>query len=228
MSALQSFANIFSVPDLRKRVIFTFLLLAVYRLGSHIPTPGIDPAAIDAYFKSQAGSLFGFLDIFSGGALRRLSVFALGIMPYISSSIILQLLTVVWPYLEKLSKEGEMGRKKITQYTRYGTVVLSVIQSTRHRPLAREADGPGRRTARPVAGLGLPAHDDPDADDRNELHHVAGRADHRAGHRQRHLAHHLRRHRRGAAPGDLRTLRPDQERAALDHHAAFRARLHGR
>ena len=130
MSALQSFGNIFSVPDLRRRVIFTFLMLAVYRLGSHIPTPGIDPAAIDAYFKSQAGSIFGFLDIFSGGALRRLSVFALGIMPYISASIILQLLTVVWPYLEKLSKEGEMGRKKITQYTRYGTVVLSVIQST--------------------------------------------------------------------------------------------------
>ncbi|MGH9364185.1 MAG: preprotein translocase subunit SecY [Thermoanaerobaculia bacterium] len=129
MSALQSFANIFSVPDLRKRVIFTFLVLAVYRLGSHIPTPGIDPAAIDAFFKSQAGSIFGFLDIFSGGALRRFSVFALGIMPYISSSIILQLLTVVWPYLEKLSKEGEMGRKKITQYTRYGTVALSFVQA---------------------------------------------------------------------------------------------------
>jgi preprotein translocase subunit SecY len=130
VSALQSFANIFSVPDLRKRVIFTFLLLAVYRLGSHIPTPGVDPAAINAFFKSSAGSLFGFLDIFSGGALRRLSVFALGIMPYISASIILQLLTVVWPYLEKLSKEGEMGRKKITQYTRYGTVLLSFIQAS--------------------------------------------------------------------------------------------------
>ena len=130
MSALQSFANIFSVPDLRKRVIFTFLLLAVYRLGSHIPTPGVDPAAINAFFKSSAGSLFGFLDIFSGGALRRLSVFALGIMPYILASIILQLLTVVWPYLEKLSKEGEMGRKKITQYTRYGTVLLSFIQAS--------------------------------------------------------------------------------------------------
>ena len=130
MSALQSFANIFSVPDLRKRVIFTFLLLAVCRLGSHIPTPGVDPAAINAFFKSSAGSLFGFLDIFSGGALRRLSVFALGIMPYISASIILQLLTVVWPYLEKLSKEGEMGRKKITQYTRYGTVLLSFIQAS--------------------------------------------------------------------------------------------------
>ncbi|HEY6065766.1 MAG TPA: preprotein translocase subunit SecY, partial [Thermoanaerobaculia bacterium] len=130
MSALQSLANVFNVPDLRKRVIFTFLLLAVYRLGSHIPTPGVDPAAIDAFFRSSAGSLFGFLDIFSGGALRRLSVFALGIMPYISASIILQLLTVVWPYLEKLSKEGEMGRKKITQYTRYGTVLLSFIQAS--------------------------------------------------------------------------------------------------
>jgi preprotein translocase subunit SecY len=130
MSALQSFANVFNVPDLRKRVVFTFLMLAVYRLGSHIPTPGVDPAAIDAFFRSSAGSLFGFLDIFSGGALRRLSVFALGIMPYISASIILQLLTVVWPYLEKLSKEGEMGRKKITQYTRYGTVLLSFIQAS--------------------------------------------------------------------------------------------------
>ena len=130
MSAFQSFLNIFSVPDLRKRVVFTFLLLAVYRLGSHIPTPGVDPAAIDAFFRSSGGSLFGFLDIFSGGALRRLSVFALGIMPYISASIILQLLTVVWPYLEKLSKEGEMGRKKITQYTRYGTVLLSFIQAS--------------------------------------------------------------------------------------------------
>jgi len=130
MSAFQSFLNIFSIPDLRKRVVFTFLVLAVYRLGSHVPTPGVDPAAIDAFFRSSGGSLFGFLDIFSGGALRRLSVFALGIMPYISASIILQLLTVVWPYLEKLSKEGEMGRKKITQYTRYGTVLLSFIQAS--------------------------------------------------------------------------------------------------
>ena len=130
MSALQNIANIFNVPDLRKRVIFTFLTLAVYRLGAHVPTPGVDPPAIDEFFKASAGTLFGFLDIFSGGALRRLSVFALGIMPYISASIILQLLTVVWPYLEKLSKEGEMGRKKITQYTRYGTVLLSFIQAS--------------------------------------------------------------------------------------------------
>ena len=124
----ESFRNIFSIPDLRKRIFFTFALLAVYRLGAHIPTPGVNPKAMAEFFSSQAGGALGFLDIFSGGALRRFSVFALGIMPYISASIILQLLTVVWPYLEKLSKEGEVGRKKIVQYTRYGTVLLSLVQ----------------------------------------------------------------------------------------------------
>jgi preprotein translocase subunit SecY len=126
---LETLRNIWAIEDLRKRVLFTFALLAVYRLGSHIPTPGVDPIALSEFFKSMGGGVFGFLDLFSGGALRRLSVFALGIMPYISASIILQLLTVVWPYLEKLSKEGEMGRRKINQYTRYGTVALSIIQS---------------------------------------------------------------------------------------------------
>jgi preprotein translocase subunit SecY len=121
--------NIFAVPDLRKRIIFTLALLAVYRLGSHIPTPGVDPVALAEFFKAFQSSVLGFLDLFSGGALRRLSIFALGIMPYISASIILQLLTVVWPYLEKLSKEGEIGRRKINQYTRYGTIVLSIVQS---------------------------------------------------------------------------------------------------
>ncbi|MBI3003113.1 MAG: preprotein translocase subunit SecY, partial [candidate division NC10 bacterium] len=121
-------ANIFRVPELRKRVIFTCLLLIVYRLGSHVPTPGIDAQALTALFDQVGGTLFGFLDLFSGGALRRLSVFALGIMPYISASIILQLLAVVVPALERLSKEGEAGRKRITQYTRYGTVFLSAVQ----------------------------------------------------------------------------------------------------
>jgi preprotein translocase subunit SecY len=129
VNLVETARNIFAIPDLRKRIVFTFLLLAVYRLGSHIPTPGVDPVALSEFFKSMSGGVFGFLDLFSGGALRRLSVFALGIMPYISASIILQLLTVVWPYLEKLSKEGEMGRRKINQYTRYGTIVLSIIQS---------------------------------------------------------------------------------------------------
>ncbi|MEO8349023.1 MAG: preprotein translocase subunit SecY [Acidobacteriota bacterium] len=155
MSAFQSFLNIFSVPDLRKRVVFTFLLLAVYRLGSHIPTPGVDPAAIDAFFRSSGGSLFGFLDIFSGGALRRLSVFALGIMPYISASIILQLLTVVWPYLEKLSKEGEMGRKKITQYTRYGTVLLSFVQAAGIALWLEKQIAPGGSRLVPHPGWGF-------------------------------------------------------------------------
>ena len=126
---IESLKNIFSIPDLRKRVIFTFLMLAVYRVGGHIPVPGIDFHALESFFKQQGSGLLGFLDLFSGGNLRRLTIFALGIMPYISASIILQLLTVIWPYLEKLSKEGEVGRKKITQYTRYGTVVLSIVQS---------------------------------------------------------------------------------------------------
>jgi preprotein translocase subunit SecY len=155
LSALQSFANVFNVPDLRKRVLFTFLVLAVYRLGAHIPTPGVDPEAINAFFRASAGSIFGFLDIFSGGALRRLSVFALGIMPYISSSIILQLLTVVWPYLEKLSKEGEMGRKKITQYTRYGTVLLSFIQATGIALWLEKQSAPGGAPLVPHPGWGF-------------------------------------------------------------------------
>ena len=128
MNILESFRNIFAIPDLRKRVFFTFGLLAIYRIGSHIPTPGLDAKALEEFFRANAGGILGFLDVFSGGALRRLSVFALGITPYITASIILQLLTVVWPFLEKLSKEGEMGRRKITQYTRYGTVLLSIVQ----------------------------------------------------------------------------------------------------
>ncbi len=124
----QGFQNIFKIPELKNRILMTFGLLAVYRLGIHIPTPGIDSEALSSFFESASGTIFGFFDMFSGGGLSNLSVFALGIMPYISASIILQLLTVVIPYLEKLSKEGEEGRKKITQYTRYGTVVLSAIQ----------------------------------------------------------------------------------------------------
>ncbi len=122
------FQNIPKIPELRKRIIITFLLLAVYRIGVHVPTPGIDGTALAAFFAQHKEGMLGLMDMFSGGALQKLSVFALGIMPYISASIILQLLAVVIPYLEKLKKEGEAGRKKITQYTRYGTIVLSVIQ----------------------------------------------------------------------------------------------------
>ena len=126
---LAGIRNIFNIPDLRKRLLFMLAMLIVYRVGSFIPTPGIDSEALQRLFEQQAGTLFGFIDIFSGGNLSRLSIFALGIMPYITASIILQLLTVVWPYLERLSKEGELGRKKITQYTRYLTVGLSLFQS---------------------------------------------------------------------------------------------------
>jgi preprotein translocase subunit SecY len=125
---LEALQNIFKIPELKKRVFFSMGMLAVYRIGCFIPTPGIDRIALASFFKQAQGTLLGLFDMFSGGALERLSVFALGIMPYISSSIIFQLLTVVVPAIEKLSKEGESGRKKIIQYTRYGTMVLSVVQ----------------------------------------------------------------------------------------------------
>jgi preprotein translocase subunit SecY len=125
---MSGFQNIGKIPELKRRIIATLLLLAVYRFGVHIPTPGLDSNALAALFAKAKGTILGFFDMFAGGGLERLSIFALGIMPYISASIILQLLTVVVPTLEKLSKEGEAGKKKITQYTRYGTVVISLIQ----------------------------------------------------------------------------------------------------
>ena len=140
---LSGFQNASRVPELRRRVLFTLAMLAVYRLGVHVPTPGIDRHAMAAFFEQQKGTLFGFLNLFSGGALEQFSVFSLGIMPYISASIILQLLTVVFPYLERLSKEGEMGRRKITQYTRYGTVVLSIIQGMMISMSLEGTHGPG-------------------------------------------------------------------------------------
>ena len=121
--------NIFRIEELRQRIYFTLAILFVFRLGAHIPTPGIDGVALTAFFEAQQGSILRFFDMFTGGALARLTVFALGGMPYISASIIMQLLTVVFPYLERLSKEGEAGRKKITIYTRYGTIVLSLVQA---------------------------------------------------------------------------------------------------
>ena len=126
---IESVKNIFAVADLRKRVLFTLGLLAFYRVGGHIPTPGINPDALRELMSRAQGGMLGLYDMFSGNNLSQMTIFALGIMPYISASIILQLLTVVWPYLERLSKEGELGRRKITQYTRYGTILLSVVQS---------------------------------------------------------------------------------------------------
>jgi preprotein translocase subunit SecY len=130
---LEAFINTFKIPDLRKKILLTLALIAVYRIGTYIPTPGVDGAKLAVFFnnlaRTQGGALFGIMNMFSGGAISRLTIFALGIMPYISASIILQLLTAVIPALEKLAKEGEAGQKKIVQYTRYGTVLLAVVQS---------------------------------------------------------------------------------------------------
>lgn len=129
MGVLSSIQNIFKIPELRARILFTLALLVVYRIGAHIPTPGIDGEELSKFLTERAGAVMGFFDIFTGGALSKLTIFALGIMPYISASIILQLLTVVIPALGKLAKEGEAGRRKIVRYTRYGTVIISAIQS---------------------------------------------------------------------------------------------------
>jgi preprotein translocase subunit SecY len=149
------FQNIGKIPELKKRIIFTLLMLAVYRLGCHIPTPGIDGAALSAFFSARQGTLFGLFDMFSGGALSQMSVMALGIMPYISASIILELMAVVIPHLEKLKKEGEQGRKKITQYTRYGTVILSVIQGFGIAIGIERMASPGGAMVVPVGGWGF-------------------------------------------------------------------------
>ncbi len=150
MGGLQSAANI---PELRRRIFFTLIMLAVYRMGVQIPTPGINGEALQAFFNQNAGTLFGMFNLFSGGALKNFSVFALGIMPYISASIIIQLLTVVIPQLEALKKEGEAGNRKITQYTRYGTVFLGVVQGIFIAVGLESMTGPGGQAIVLVPGL---------------------------------------------------------------------------
>lgn len=149
------FQNIPKIPELKRRIIFTLFMLTVYRIGCHIPTPGIDGTALAAFFSARQGTLFGLFDMFSGGALSQMSVMALGIMPYISASIILELLTVVIPHLEKLKKEGEQGRKKITQYTRYGTVILSIIQGFGIAVGLENMTSPGGAMIVPAGGWGF-------------------------------------------------------------------------
>ena len=181
--------------------------LVVYRIGAHIPVPGIDPASSRELFKQQQGGILDMFNMFSGGALSRFTIFALGIMPYISASIIMQLMTVVSPTLEALKKEGEAGRRKITQYTRYGTVVLALFQALGIAIALESQPRPGDRP-----GHGVPPHDRDHAHDRHDVPHVAGRADHRARHRQRHLDDHLRRHRGGPAARDRRHARAGAHR----------------
>jgi preprotein translocase subunit SecY len=152
---IESFRNIFAIPDLRKRLIFMFLMLAVYRVGCFIPTPGVDSQALLEFMKAMESTFLGLVNTFTGGSLARVAVFSLGIMPYITASIILQLLTVVWPYLEKLSKEGELGRRKITQYTRYGTVAISMIQSLGIAIFLERTTTPGGASLVPNPGWGF-------------------------------------------------------------------------
>jgi len=149
------FQNIPKIPELKRRILFTLFMLAIYRLGCHIPTPGVNGDALSAFFGAQQGTLFGLFDMFSGGALRRLSVMALGIMPYISAAIILELLTVVVPHLEKLRKEGEQGHKKITQYTRYGTVFLCLVQGFGIAVGLERMSSPGGAMVVPAGGWGF-------------------------------------------------------------------------
>ena len=152
MSTLQ---NILSIPELRRRIIFTLTMLAVYRVGCHVPTPGIDAHVLAQFFAGTEGTLLGLVSAFTGGALQQMAVFALGIMPYISASIILQLLTVVFEPIEKLSKEGEQGRKKITEYTRYGTIILAIIQGTGIATGLQTMTGPAGEPVVPNPGIGF-------------------------------------------------------------------------
>ena len=152
MSTLQ---NILAIPELRRRILFTLAMLAVYRVGCHVPTPGIDAQVLAKFFEGTEGTLLGLVSAFTGGALQQMAVFALGIMPYISASIILQLLTVVFEPIEKLSKEGEAGRKKITEYTRYGTIVLAIIQGTGIATGLQSMVGPAGEPVVPDPGVGF-------------------------------------------------------------------------
>ena len=152
MSTLQ---NILAIPELRRRILFTLAMLAVYRVGCHVPTPGIDAQVLSKFFEGTEGTLLGLVSAFTGGALQQMAVFALGIMPYISASIILQLLTVVFEPIEKLSKEGEAGRKKITEYTRYGTIVLAIIQGTGIATGLQSMVGPAGAPVVPNPGAGF-------------------------------------------------------------------------
>ena len=152
---IERIQNIFSIPELRRRILFTLGMLAVYRVGCHVPTPGIDANVLAKFFAGSQGTLLGMVSVFTGGALRRMTVFALGIMPYISASIILELLTVVFEPIERLSKEGEQGRKTITKWTRYGTIILSVIQGAGIAVGLQTMRGPGGEMVVPNPGIGF-------------------------------------------------------------------------
>ena len=202
-TVIGTLVNSVRIPEIRKKLLFTAAMLALYRIGSYIPAPGINTNAVKQISDNFGGSnVLGFLNLFSGGSLQRFAIFALGIMPYITASIILQLLQVVVPSLEKLRKEGEVGQQKITQYTRYLTVGLAFAQSIGYvflfRPVRRQRQHLDRQQLHVRRRL----RDRARADDRLRAGDVARRADHPARHRQRHLADDLREHRRAAAARD--------------------------
>jgi len=182
--SVEAFRNALRIPELKHRIIFTMIMLAVYRLGAHIPTPGVNGQRLAAVLRESGGGLLSFYDMFTGGAFENATIFALGIMPYISASIIMQLLVAVVPFLEKLHKEGAEGQKKITEYTRYGTIALCIVQSL---GVSFVHDGHG-------------------------VHHVAGRADQRARRGQRDFVDHLHQHRGADAFRDDADVRDDSQR----------------
>ncbi len=188
LAANLNFSALAKAEELKKRIWFTLGALLVYRFGTYIPLPGIDPSAWDQIFRSQAGGILGMFNMFSGGGIHRMAIFALNIMPYISASIIIQLMTTVSPTLEQLKKEGEQGRKVMNQYTRYLTVLLAAFQS-----YGIAVGLEGRRQCRHRPRLVLPHRDRDHAHRRHHVPDVARRADHLARHRQRHLADHSRR-----------------------------------
>jgi preprotein translocase subunit SecY len=177
---LEKLRNIFQVPELKRRILFTLGLFVVYRLGEHVPTPGVNAKALAGAFAAQAGTLFGLYDLFVGGAFSRATVFALGIMPYISASIIIQLLGAVVPYFEKLRKEGEEGQKKLTQYTRYGTVAISIVQSFAYSVFLLNMGASSGVTVVPHPGPVFTLSTIITQDGGNDLRHVARREDHRS------------------------------------------------
>ena len=223
LAASMNFGAFGKATELKKRIWFTLGALIVYRLGTYIPLPGIDPAAIADVFAQQSGGILGMFNMFAGGALGRMTIFALNIMPYISASIIMQLMTAVVPSLETLKKEGEAGRKKINQYTRYLTVLISAGQAY---GLAVGLEGMQSSLGSAVIDPGhvLPADHGDHPGRRHHVPDVAGRADHRARHRQRHLADHLRRHRRPVSALDRGDARAGPHRRAVGrvHHPADR------
>ena len=211
LAANLNFSALAKAEELKKRIWFTLGALLVYRLGTYIPLPGIDPSAWEQIFRTQAGGILGMFNMFSGGGIHRMAIFALNIMPYISASIIIQLMTTVSPTLEALKKEGEAGRKMINQYTRYLTVVLAAFQAY---GISIGLEGAGNVVTDPGWFFRISTVDH--ADRRHHVPDVARRADHRARHRQRHLADHLRRHRRRIAVGDRRHARTRPPGRALD------------